>query len=272
LFEVTGMNDALWTRTLRRLGASLLFVFSVPLWPQTPSPDALLDGAAARLKATVAYKNWTAGSVQTTTELDRKGNPEKVTVVTKAIRVADGRRREDVLKAVVTEDGQAKDITSTYGLESRRRREEGERRAAEEGDSRPSGRRTARFDLDEILPFDPGRRSQFVFGLRDASGPDGRRLVLLDVKAKTKDPQSWEGTYTLDPATFDILKAEIRPSKLPKMVKELSVEAEVEILDGKHFVLKRTFFRVNGGLLFIKRVRMTVEEVYSDHRILDPAN
>jgi len=53
------------------------------------------------------------------------------------------------------------------------------------------------------------------------------------------------------------------------MVKELSVEAEVEILDGKHFVLKRTFFRVNGGLLFIKRIRMTVEEVYSDVRVLD---
>jgi len=256
-------------RALGRLGTVLL-LFAAPSLRLLPAEvDALLDGLAARLKTTAAYKNWTAGSVQTTTELDRKGNPEKVTVVTKAVRVDDGRRREDILKAVVTEDGETKDITSTYELESRRRREEGERRAAEEGGSRPSGRRTVRFELDDILPFDPGRRPQFVFGVREASGPDGRRLVFLDVKAKTKDPQSWEGRYTIDPATFDLLKAEIRPSKLPKMVKELSVEAEVEILDGKHFVLKRTFFRVNGGLLFIKRIRMTVEEVYSDVRVLD---
>jgi len=211
-----------------------------------------------------------ASAVQTITETDRKGNPEKVTVVTKAVRVTDGRRRDETLKAVVTEDGETKDITSTYDRESRNRREEGERRPAEEGGRRPSGRRRSRFDLEEILPFAPERRSVFSFGLREATGSGGKRLVLLDVKAKTKDDRNWDGTYTLDPSTFDIVRVELRPSKLPRLVKELSVEAEVEILDRKYFVLKRIFFKVNGGLLFLKRVRMTVEEVYTDVRVLDP--
>jgi hypothetical protein len=124
-------------------------------------------------------------------------------------------------------------------------------------------------DIDELLPFSPERRPNFQFDIRETADPTGRRLVLLDVKAKTRDQRNWEGTYTIDPAAFDILRAEIRPSKMPRMVKELSVEADVEVLDGKYFVLKRTRFKVNGGFLFIKRVRMTVEEVYSDVRILD---
>lgn len=257
---------------LRRLGAALLAVTAAPLGSQTPTPEALLDGVAARLRQTAAYKNWTASAVQTITELDRKGNPEKVTVVTKSIRVTDGRRSEDILKALVTEDGQTKDVTASYALEARKRREEDERRRAEEAGKRPDGRRSLRLDLNELLPFAADRRPGFIFGLREGADRTGRRLLLLDVKAKAKDPRNWDGTYTIDPATFDILRTEIRPSKFPKMVKELSLEAEVEILDGKYSVLKRTTFKVNGGFLFLKRVRMTVEDVYADVRVLDGAD
>ena len=259
---------------LRRLGAAVLVVAAVPLWSQTP-PDlgAFLDGVAARLAATAAYKNWTAAAVQTITETDRNGRPEKVTVVTKTVQVTDGRRREEVLKALETEDGKTKDITSQYTAQARDRREqEGRRRSEEERrprEGRPEGRRGGRMDIDDLLPFSPERRPNFRFDIRETADPTGRRLVLLDVKAKTRDQRNWEGTYTIDPAAFDILRAEIRPSKMPRMVKELSVEADVEVLDGKYFVLKRTRFKVNGGFLFIKRVRMTVEEVYSDVRILD---
>jgi len=47
-------------RTVRRLGAALFFVIAVPLWPQTPAVDALLDGVAARLRTTASYENWIA--------------------------------------------------------------------------------------------------------------------------------------------------------------------------------------------------------------------
>jgi len=264
------MRQQRHARALGRIGTVLLLLAAPPLRLLPAEVDALLDGLAARLERTAAYKNWTAASTQTVIEEDRKGRPEKITVVSKAVRVTDGRRQEDILKAVVTEDGRTKDITATYELEARERRREAERRAAEEPGSRPAGRRGNRLVIEDILPFSAARRSAYSFGRREAVGPDGRRLVLLEAKAKTKDDMSWNGTYTIDPETYDILQAELRPSKLPRLVKELSVQAEVEILDGKYFVLKRTKFKVNGGFLFIKRVRMTVEEVYSDVRVLDP--
>jgi hypothetical protein len=254
---------------LCRLGSAFFIFAAAPLRSQSLAVDALLDGVAARLKATAGYMNWTAISVQTITELDRKGNPEKVTVVTKALRVTDGRRSEDILRAVVTEDGETRDITAKYAAEAKKRREEEEQQRAKGNKSRQEGERGGRIDLEELLPFAENGRPGYVFEIRDAADGTGRRLVLLGVKAKTRDPQNWDGTYTIDPSTFDILRAEIQPSKLPKMVKELSVEADFEVLDGKYLVLRRTRFKVNGGFLFIKRVRMTIEEAYSGVRVLD---
>lgn len=222
---------------LRPMGAAFLVVAAVPLWSQAPHDlGAFLDSVAARLTATAAYKNWTASAVQTITEADRNDRPEKVTVVTKTVRVSDGRRREEVLKALETENGKTLDISSRYEAQARDRREQEERRRSEEErrpqEGRPEGRCAGRMDIEELLPFGAERRPNFQFSLRETTGAAGRPLVLLDVKAKTKDQRNWEGTYTIDPAVFDILRAEIRPSKMPKMVNELSVEADVRVLDG----------------------------------------
>jgi hypothetical protein len=269
---------------LRRTGAALVLVAAAPIGSQSPSRlESLLNDVAARLETGAGYKNWTATAIQTTTELDRRGAAEKVTVLTKAVKVADGRRRDEVVKAVETEKGVSKDVTAKHLAEAEKRRaEEAQRRAerARQGEAsrrderpssgaQPSRRRSAEMDIMDIVPFAAERRDDFAFSLRETADPAGRPVVRIDVKAKEKDRRNWEGTYTVDPATGDILRAEVRPSEYPKFVKELVVEAEVDILDGKYMVFKRTFIRVSGGFLFIKRVRMTIEEVYSDVRVVD---
>jgi hypothetical protein len=80
--------------------------------------------------------------------------------------------------------------------------------------------------------------------------------------------RNWEGTFSFDPETHDLVSLDLRPSQNPKMVKELNMRIEFEVLEDRYLVLKRLQFKVNGGI-FIKHVRQIVEDVYSDFEILD---
>ena len=243
--------------------------FAAALFPQSPPPVAsVLDGVAARLESFNPKSSWTASVTSTQIEHDRKWRPEKTIVQTKEISVVEGRREETVLNVLETEDGKTADITERFLAEQRERREKYRaRRAAEERDNpgaERSRRRGIRLDsFADLLPFSAERRTEFSFALRETADPDGRRLYLLDVRAKIKDPLNWEGTYTIDAATFSPVHARLAPSETPAFVREIEVEAEFEVLEDVHFIPKRTWVRVNGGFLFIKRIRLISEETYS---------
>jgi hypothetical protein len=206
--------------------------------------------------------------------MDRKWRPVKTTVLTKTVEVKDGRRRETILKAVETKDGKTEDVTERYLAEAAARRER-QRQRERDGAQRPErpregggdGRRGNRMNIQDLLPFAPERRVEFVFAARETADSAGRQLVVLDVKARVKDTRNWEGTYTIDPATSDIREVRLVPSKNPTFVKDLAVEAEVEVLPSGAFILKRTRLKVNAGFL-VKHVRTDTEEIYSDIRAL----
>lgn len=235
---------------------------------QAPGLEAVLNGVEARLKTGFSYKGWASDSTTVITELDKAGRAEKVTRVEKAVRVADGVRTEEIRSAAETKKGRTTDITRRYAEEQRardakerQRREEAARKGGPKG-----GRRSGSFDLDEIMPFASARRSAFDFVLRPAA--DGQPLIILEAKAKVPADRSWNGVYAIDPATFDIRRAEVRPSKNPRFVKELWAEADIETLPGGWLFIKRTRFKVDGGI-FIKHVRMMVEDAYTGVQLLD---
>jgi hypothetical protein len=248
---------------LRRFAATLLILAAVPLFSQTlPDLDVLLVNVEARMATGFAYKNWTASSTSTNTEFDRHGAVVKVTVVNKTVRVTNGDRDEDILKAIETADGKTTDVTRETAEKTRQQwAKEREKRAA-------GSRRSGVLDLDEILPFAAKQRPLFSFKLRQADGEGGRKLAILEAAAKQKDTKLWNGTYTIDPVTFDILRAEVRPSDNPTFVRELWAEADMALLDGKNLFIVHTKMKVDGGFLFIKNVRMLVEDTYTDVKIL----
>ena len=247
----------------------VLLLAAAALFPQAPAPvESFLDRVAARLESFNPKSSWTASVTSTQIENDRKWRPEKTIVQTKAVVVTEGRREENVLKVVETVDGKTADITERFLAEQKARREKYRARRAAEERNKPgperSSRRGIRLDsFAELLPFSAERRTEFSFGLRETADPAGRRFYLLDVRAKIKDPLNWEGTYTIDAATFTPLRARLKPSKTPAFVKEIEVEAEFEVVEGVHFIPKRTRVKVNGGFLFIKRIRLISEEIYS---------
>jgi len=249
---------------LRRFAAALLILAAAPLFSRTlPELDVVLVNVEARLAAGFAYKNWTASSTSTNTEFDRHGAIVKVTVVNKTVRVTDGDRDEDILKAIETADGKTTDVTRETAEKARRQwAKEREKRAA-------GSRRSGVLDLDEILPFAAKQRPLYNFKLRPADGKGGRKLAVLEASAKEKDSKLWNGTYTIDPVSFDVIRAEVRPSDNPTFVRELRAEADIALLDGKNLFIVHTKMKVDGGFLFIKNVRMLVEDVYTDVKILN---
>lgn len=232
-----------------------------------PPLAAILDGVEARLKAGFTYRAWTADSVTIRTDLDKEGRPEKVTRVSKVVRSADGVRTERILQATETENGREADVTADYADEQREREEKERRRREEEArkGTAEGRRRSGSFDLDQILPFAADKRSAYDFRLRP-SGPAPSPLV-LEARAKVPSDKAWDGVYTIDPVRFDILRAEVRPAKNPRFVKELWAEADIERLADGLLFIRRTRLKVDGGFL-IKHIRMVVEDVYSNPRIL----
>jgi hypothetical protein len=269
------MNARLFVFGLRKAGGALLIIAAVPLWAQAPADiSPLLDRITARNESFNPKSSWTASVTSTQIETDRKWNPEKTIVQSKAVTVTEGRREENVLKVVETKDGKTTDVTERVLAEHRARHEKSQARRPASPEPPPRkpaernrGRLSMRTDLSELLPFSPERRTEFSFQAQETTDGDGRRLVFLDVRAKVKDPMNFEGRYTIDAATGAPIRARLTPSENPSMVKELEVEADFEVLEDIHFIPKRTRIKVNAGFLFIKRVHIISEEVYTDIRI-----
>ena len=247
----------------RCFAAALLVWAAAPLFSQTvPDLNVVLVNVDARLTAGFGYKNWTASSTSSQTEFDRHGAVEKVTVVSKIVRVVNGDRDEDILKALETADGKTTDVT-------RDRAEKARQQWAKEKEKRASGgRRSGMVDLDEVLPFAAKQRPLYNFKLRPAGGGEGRKLIVLEAAAKEKDSKLWDGAYTIDPATYDIIRAEVHPSDNPTFVRELWAEADIALLEGKYLFIVHTKMKVDAGFLFVKNVRMLVEDSYTDVKIL----
>ncbi len=261
------------------MGRMLLFptggalLIAAALFPQSPGPvETVLDRVATRLESFNPKSSWTASISSTQVEHDRKWRPERTTIQTKAVTVTEGRREEEILKVVQTADGKTADITERYLVERRERWEKYRAHQAAEERGKPSPKRSSlrgirMDDYAALVPFSAERRKEFSFDIREANAPDGRRVYLLDVRAEVKDTMNWEGTYTIDAATYTPIRARLRPSDRPAFVKEIEVEADFEVFEDVNIIPRRTRVRINAGFLFIKRFHVVSEEVYSDIRI-----
>ena len=240
---------------------------------QVPRVDleSLLDRLSEKVKVSLDYKSWRASVVSTVTKMDKSWTPEEIMVATKNIGSSDaGEPREEILKVSQTKKGKTTDITQKYAAERQKEREKARRRRAEEErDDSANGRRGGgAMSLDEFLPFSKSKRQDFEFRLQEPSASGGPAVSVLEVRARAKNPRNWEGTFAFNPETYDLVGLDLRPSQNPKMVKELAMQVEFQPLDNGFLALKRTLFKVNGGM-FIKHVRQTVEDVYSEFEVLD---
>ena len=253
---------------------------SHPSDPSTPRGQSVgldlnvfLDKVDAKVGGFQEARNWRGSVTSTITKMNRHWTPESVTVVTKAVTVADGRRSEEILKALETKDGKTQDITKEF-IETDRKEHEKYRRQRPPDKPRPAGtaprRRGLGASIEEYTPFSEARRKLFDFRLDENASLDGRPALALDVKAKVKNDKNWEGRIYFEPGTLDPLLAEAKPSETPRFVQLLEARIALEVVDGTTLMLKSTWIKVNAGFLFFKRIRQIVEDLYSGIEILGP--
>jgi Skp family chaperone for outer membrane proteins len=272
------MARSTWKETCRR---AALVIWSAaaatPLLSGQPGPqdmDSLLNRLSQKVKVSSDYKSWRASVVSTITKTDKDWTPEEITVVTKTIESsAEGEPQEKILKALQTKNGKTTDITRKYAEERRKEREKYRKRRAREEKAESDGDQHDRgaMSLDEFLPFSEKKRQDYEFRLQTPPVSEGPAISVLEARAKVKSLRNWEGMFSFDPETYDLIKVDLHPSQNPKLVKELSMQIDFEVLNNRYLGLKRTQFKVNGGI-FIKHVRQIVEDVYGDFEVLDQRN
>jgi len=239
--------------------AVLLAVSACPLFSRIEL-DSLLAQIDQRSRSYADYKNFSMAVLSFSRFMDKAWQPEKVVRTEKKIYTQEGRSRQEIIRATEIKDGVEKDITQTAAAEAAKARE----KAAENSkDSQQS--REKKFELEELLPFAVDKRPFYRFVLLADTTMENRRLLCIRAKTIDQEEERFEGLYYIDPQTRDVRMIDIRPSKNPKFVKELHMRMSFDVLPGDRLILTHTWMRIYAGIL-VKKVRLEVEETYSDHR------
>jgi len=202
--------------------------------------------------------------VSVATEMDKNWQPKKTTRVRKTVEVTESGRIEKVIEARQTEKGLAKDITEEYIRKAGERggaKDNPEENKSQTGAGKKGMRRS--LSLKELLPFGEKARRDYTFTRLPDEIIEDRTVYVLESKANVKDEKFWEGRYFIGPESHDVIKVRLTLSKNPKFVKEFSTEMDFQVLPDGHFFIKKTWMKVDAGMV-IKHIRMVVEEEYSD--------
>lgn len=227
----------------------------------------LVDRVSIQLETHPKYDSWRVSVISTTTKMDKNWQPQKVVTVKKIVKVFNKDRTEEILQALETEKGRTKDITEKYIKGAKKQREKKEQERKLKGE-KEKNRKSLELTWEEIFPFNEEKRINYDFLKLEDSYIDERPVYVLESRAKIKDEKLYEGKYYICKDSYDVLKVNLKPSKDPKFVKEFEIEMSFTVLPQGYFVLKKSKVQINGGIL-IKRIRMTIEEEYSDYEIMN---
>ncbi|MCJ7681027.1 MAG: hypothetical protein MUP70_09910, partial [Candidatus Aminicenantes bacterium] len=216
-----------------------------------------------RLQTYTEPIGWTADVISTTFSMNREWIPKKITTVEKQITQKDKERSEVILSAVEKKNGKISDLTEKYRKDNVKKAEKNK----DEDKGKEGGRRNINLSLDEYLPFSPEKQREYSFRLLEDSTLRNRPVLRLDVHPLVASEEAWEGVYFIDRETFDILRAEIGPSKNPGPLKLFEMELDLVLLEGKHLVIQRTKVRIHVGLI-VKNIRIVSEENYGNYQLL----
>lgn len=251
------------------------FLFCL-LWPaaaglraQSDETARILDQAASRLEAFPELESWQALVTSSRVEMDKNWDPKKELVVRKRIHITGQNRREDVLEARETEKGITRDVTTEYRERVQQEEAEASEEPSDGSDEDGKGKRQG-FTLtdDHLFPFSSKAREKYTFTRKEDSVWQGVPVLVLESRALTPEKELMEGRYYLDKENLVVMRAELRPSRLPRVVKTIEMELWFEVLPEGYLVVKKTRVRFEAALV-IKRIRMLTEEDYSEYRVLD---
>jgi len=223
----------------------------------------LLEKIAKRVDSYPENNNWGYKIVTKFTEMDKQWQSTKTTITTAVVKDTEGVLSGRVIEAVEIEDGMTKDIIEKTKEQTEKQIEEANKQRREQ-----ETQNEAENLSNTLFPFKESKRAKFKFSRLNDTSINERPVFIIEAAAIEKDEQLFEGKYYIDQKTYDVLKAQIKPSENPKFVKELEMDIDFEVLPEGNYIRKRSKTRVDGGLFF-KRIRAVIEEEYSDIDILN---
>jgi hypothetical protein len=234
---------------------------------QEEALTSLIEKISARMESYPELENWKAGLLTTNIEVDKKGNPKKLTKIKMLVTVRGDERTEGILEVLRTIKGKTSDITENYRRKVEKQKAKMKKREAKQAE-KENGNSRFEVSLKELLPFSMEKRNKYSFELLEEIEHNEIPVYILKSKAKSPGEKYWEGQYFIHKDTYDLLQVEISPSKNPKYVKEFDIKMDFAVLPDGHFVVKHVKTWINAGM-FLKRIRMISKQEYSDYEVLD---
>ena len=255
----------------------ILFVFALILvtsgFSQQDETEELVSKVAERMSDFPEIDNYEAEVSAMLIYLDKNWKAKKTTLVEKTVRMQDGLREEEIQSAVETEKGKKKDVTQKLRDGARKQQEKAiKERAKQEREGKEEskgGGGRQELTMGEMFPFNEKKRDQYIFQRREDVAFAGKTALVLESKAKLRSDKYYEGTYYIDPDSFEVLRAFIQPAKNPGPLKKLEMEFLFQITPEGYFVPKEMRIRIHVGLV-IKNIRMEIQEIYKSYRRLVP--
>lgn len=248
----------------------LLLVLALAFQAQTAaeiSVDLVVERAYQKLASYQDFGRWQALVVSFQTNANRHWQPEKVRRVTKWMKFDGGLLEEEILEAIEIENDRTRDITEQY----RRQRLEGLERMREEREkAKASGRQSGSglaLSLEDLIPFSDKNRSRYDFRLKGEAEVNGHGVYLVEARAREKKNFLFEGLFFISRDSYDLVRVEITPVKLPSFVREFLMEVDLDLWQ-ERLVMKKVRMKIYGRFLF-KSIRRIVEEDYLEFQPLD---
>ncbi len=122
-------------------------------------------------------------------------------------------------------------------------------------------------DYGELkLPLTPEGEGAYNFYLVDSDTINGVDAWTVEFRAKERKKGCFDGKGYISKESFDVIRAELAPAKISRLVKSLSVCVTFGYVQGYWLPAKfEVDVEIKVSFLYYKHV--TIEETYSDHRL-----
>jgi hypothetical protein len=255
----------------RKSGAAALFLFaclslSRALSAQDPELDLILQKIQNRLESHTRCGVFTAKVESTLKWMDKNWKTSRTLVVVKSLTQHGEESSEEILRAVLTKKGSSDNITEKYkelGKEIKKSHDKTKKES--DRNKVDSGGKNFNVAQEKVFPFGPENRNKYSFTKLADTVLDGTPVYAIQVSPKKKSTDLYEGNFYAAKESCEILMAELKPSKKPKYVKDMSTRIRFELLPGGYYVVKTYWMRVYAKFLF-EKVRTEQEHRYEEYR------
>lgn len=245
----------------------LIFFRTGWVFSQPQDLDELIRKIDTRSKSYKEYHKYTASVLSVQREMDDAWKPKKVTSIEKQISKNDSSRTETITRASEIQDGRETDITAKILEKQEKQKERAKSKNEPKKPSKQDGKnQSLSLGQKELFPFAEEERKNYTFIQKPDTVLSGHAVLYIQTQARDRQSNKYEGSFFVDSKTYDILCIDVLPVKNPKFVKNLRIRMAFEVLPGDYWMFKSIWMRVYAGIL-IKKVRMEVEETYSNFTI-----